>query len=160
MASTSIYNSTQSRNIVLLILLLLTVFLLIFSVHILTALLSAAIFYILFKPMFLYFVNRKHWSRGLSAALVIVISFLVIVLPLCGLSVLLINKIAGFKNTVALENVVDKIQHIAGPNINLKEMLNKSINDISKVALAAASVFLSGAVKLFISLVILYFTLF
>lgn len=157
---TSIYSTAQSRNIVLLILILLTVFLFIFSAHILTALLSAAILYILFKPMFLYFVIKRHLSRGLSAALVIVISFLVIVLPLCGLSILIINKLAGFQDPEALKSIVDKIQHIAGPHVDLKDMLNKSINDISKWALAAFSIFLSGAVKTFISLIILYFTLF
>jgi predicted PurR-regulated permease PerM len=155
----SIYNPTQSRNIVLIMIVLLTIFLFMFSAHILTSLLAAAILYILFKPMFLYFVVKKHMSRGFSASLVIVTSFLVIVLPLSGVAMMVISKVAGF-NPEDMKTIVDKIQHIAGSHMDLKDMLNKSLNDISKWALGAVSVFLASLARIFVSLIILYFTLF
>jgi predicted PurR-regulated permease PerM len=156
----SIYSPAQRKIIIFLMIVLLGIGLLITSLHIIAPLLSAAILYILFKPLFLYFVNKKRLNTSLSALLIISISFLVIVLPLSGLSLLIVNKLIIFQNSDMLRGGVDKFQHLTNLHIDLKEMLVKSINDISKWALGAFSVFVSGAVRVFISLIILYFTLF
>jgi len=159
MPDKSIYSAVQSRNMVLVMILLLSFFLFKFSAPILTSLLAAAILYILFKPWFLYLVNKKKLSRSLSGMLIIIFSLLAIVLPLAGVCIMVVNKAAGFDPTEA-RNIVDKIQHLAGSRMDLKDMLNKSINDISRWALGAVSVFVASAAEVFISLLIMYFTLF
>ncbi|MEO6903444.1 MAG: AI-2E family transporter [Bacteroidia bacterium] len=156
----SLYTRIQNKYIVLILIVLIGVFLLIASQRIIAPLLSAAILYILFRPLFLYFSTKKKLNASLSAAIVISISFLVLVVPLSGLSFMIIHKIAAFQNPDSLQQIVEKIQQAAGPNINLKDMVTKSVNDISKWALGAVSVFVSNAVSVFISLIVLYFTLF
>ncbi len=137
----SIYSQTQQKKISLAIIGIIGVFLLIFSLHILTALLSAAMLYILFKPLYLYFAFKKNINKSLSALIVIVLSILIIVLPLTGLSIMMIQNLVGY-------------------HIGIKDTLSKSINDISKWTLAVFSNIMSGALSLFISLIVLYFTLF
>lgn len=157
----SIYTINQSKNIVLGIICLLGFFLLITSLHILTALLSSAILYILFKSFYLYLVNKKHFSKSISSIIIIIVSFLVIVLPLSGLSIMIINKLTNFqKHPEILTETLNKIQNLLGSHIDLRDVINKSINELSKWAIGAFSFFMNGAFKIFISLIIVYFTLF
>lgn len=157
----SIYSANQSRNIVLGLIGLLGIFLLKSSLHILAALLSSAILYILFKPLFLYLVNKRHISKSISSMIIIALSFLVIVLPLSGLSIMIIDKLIGFqKHPEALTDIINSVQNISGSHIDLKNIIKNSINDISKFAIGTFSIFITGALNIFISLVVLYFTLF
>jgi predicted PurR-regulated permease PerM len=157
----SIYTTKQSKNIVLGLIALLSVFLIIASLHILAALLSAAIMYVLFKPLFLYLVNKKHLNDSVSSIIVIALSFLVIVLPLAGLSIMIIEKLTILQSQPeVLTDIANKLQQLAGSHLDIKDMVHKSINDISKWAISIFSVFINGALSLFISLIVLYFTLF
>jgi predicted PurR-regulated permease PerM len=158
---TSIYTTKQSKIIILVIIGFVSVFLFISSLYILTALLSTVILYILFKPLYLYLSDKKSINKSLSSISVISLSFLIIVLPLSGLSVMIINKLIGFqKHPEMLNDILNKIQGIIGSRIDLKDILSKSINDISRWSLSAFSVFISGAFKTFISLIVIYFSLF
>lgn len=157
----SIYSSIQSRNIALGLIILLAIFLFISSLQILPAIFSAIILYILFKPLFLYLVHKRHINKSISAIIVITISFLVVVLPLSGLSIMVINKLVNFQNhPEELTDILNKIQTFTGSHFDLKDMFYKSINDISKWAIGAFSFFMNGALKFFIALVVLYFTIF
>lgn len=157
----SFYSTKQSKNIVLALLALLAIFLLISALHILAALLSSMIMYVLFKPLFLYLINKRHLNKSVSSFIVIAFSFLIIVLPLTGLSIMIINKLTILQNQPELfTDIANKIQQLAGTHVDLKDMIGKSMNDISKWAIGMFSVFLNGAFSIFISLVVLYFTLF
>lgn len=157
----SIYTKAQSKNIAMILIAVLGALLFIFSLHILTALLSAAILYILFKPLHVYLVFKKTVNNSVSSVIVVMLSFLIFVLPLMGLSIMIINKINGFQNhPEILNNIVNRIQNLAGSNFNLKDMIHNSINDISKWTMGVFSNIMSGAISLFISLIVLYFSLF
>lgn len=157
----SIYTMIQSKNIVLGIIALLGVFLFMSSLHIIAALLTAVIFYILFKPLFLYLVYKKHLGKSISAVIIIMLSFLVVVLPLSGLSIMIINKLINFqKNPEVLTEIIKKMQDLSGTHVDLREMIYKSVNDISKWGIGAFSLFMNEAITIFISLIVLYFTLF
>lgn len=157
----SIYAINQSKNIILVIMLIIGLLLFLSSLHIFTALLSAIILYTLFRPLFLFFVLKKKWSKSLSALSVIAISFLIIVLPLSGLSVLIIKKLLNFQqHPEILSGMVNKLHDYVGAGFDIKTMVKNSVNDISKWALNAFSVFLSSALNIFVALIILYFTLF
>ncbi len=74
---------------------------------------------------------------------------------------MIINKLMDFqKHPEILNDILNRIEGIAGSQIDLKEMLGKSVNDISKWSISAFSVFISGAFKTFISLIVIYFSLF
>jgi predicted PurR-regulated permease PerM len=159
--TTRLYTSTQSKNIVLVLIGLLGVFLFISLLHILVALLSSVIFYILFKPLYVYLNNKKKINKSISAIIVISISFLIIVLPLLGLSFMIIDKLSVFQNNPEmLTGILTEIQNFVGSTIDLKYMLSKSINEISKWAVGEFTVLINSAFKIFISLIVLYFSLF
>ncbi len=157
----SIYTFIQSKKIVFLMIVITGLLLSMIALHIFTALISAVILYTLFRPLFLFFVLKKRWNKSLSALTIIAISFLIIVLPLTGLSVMIVNKLIHFQqHPEALTNVIGRLHDYLGTGFDIKTTVKNSINDISKWALNAFSVFLSSAVKVFVALIILYFTLF
>ncbi len=161
MINKSKYTTRQSKNSVLFLIVLLGVFLFICSLQILTALISAVIMYTLFRSLFLYFVTRKKWSRSLSAIAIIIISFLIIVLPIIGLSVMVINKLILFQqHPEFITGIIDKLHGVVGASFDIQTALNGGINDISKWAIGAFSIFVDGALTVFVALLILYFTLF
>ena len=157
----SLYSSSQSRNMVLGFILLLTAFLLFISLHIINALLGAVIFYILFRPLYLYLHKKKQIRSSFSAALVLVASFLAVVVPVSGLCWLIVSKLMDFqKHPEALTAIVDKVTGLLGTSFDKKELLHSGLSGASKWALGMLSLFVSGAARLFISLLILYFTLY
>lgn len=161
MKNSSIYTTLQSKNLVLGILFILGVFLLFTCLSIITSLLSAVILYILFKPLFLYLINKRRMGKTASTLLVLTLSFLVIVLPLLGLSFLVFNKLMSFQNNPQIfTSILDKIQNLSGSHFDLRDTLKNSVNDISKWAIGTFSGVISGALHVFISLIIIYFTLF
>lgn len=161
MKNSSIYTAEQNKRLVQVILFLLGIFLVYTSLQIITSLLSAIILYILFKPLFLFLTAKKNLGRSFSTLIVLSLSFLVIVLPLLGLSYLIFNKLIGFQNNPqVLTDLIDKIQHIGGTRFDMSATLKNSVNDISKWAIGTFSGVISGTLKIFISLIIIYFTLF
>ncbi len=157
----SIYSPVQSKNIVLFLIGLLGLLLFISILPIFSALLSAVILYTLFRPLFLYFVTKRRLGRSLSAMLIITISFLIIVLPLLGLSIMIINKLIHFQqHPEPLTNIINQLHDFSGLTIDLKDMIKNGINDISKWAINAFSIFVNSALNIFVTLIILYFTLF
>lgn len=157
----SIYSSKQSRNIVLLLILFIGVILFFSVLHIFTALLSAVILYTLFRQLFLFLVEKKGLNKSLSAMLILVLSFLIIVLPLLGLSIMVINKLANFQqHPELLTNIINKVHDYTGSSFDIKDMVKNGINDISKWALNAFSIFVNSALNIFVTLIVLYFTLY
>jgi len=157
----SIYSSAQSKNIVLFLIGLLGLLLFISILPIFPALLSAVILYTLFRPLFIYFVTKKGMGRSLSAMLIITISFLIIVLPLLGLSIMIINKLIHFQqHPEPITNIINQLHDFSGLTVDLKDMIKNGINDISKWAINAFSIFVNSALNIFVTLIILYFTLF
>lgn len=157
----SIYSTKQSKNIILLLIGLIGLLLFISILPIFSALLSAIILYTLFRPLYLFLIEKKHMGKSLSAFLIIVISFLIIVLPLLGLSIMIINKLISFQqNPEAITMLLNKLHDYTGSSIDIKDMVRKSINDISGWAINAFSIFVNSALRIFITLVILYFTLY
>lgn len=157
----SIYSSAQSKNIVLFLIGLIGLLLFISILPIFSALLSAVILYTLFRPLFLYFVKKKGFGKSFSALLIITISFLIIVLPLLGLSIMIINKLIHFQqHPEPLTNIINKLHDYTGSTVDLKDMIKNGINDISKWAINAFSIFVNSALNIFVTLIILYFTLF
>ena len=157
----TLYTGKQSKNTTLFLIGLLGVFLIFTMLDILNALLSAIILYTLFKPFYVYLIKRKNFNRSFSAIIVMVISFLIIVLPLMGLGWMILNKLMDFqKNPETITNIINKVTDFVGPGFDKKELIKNGLSDISKWVLTLLSFFVNGAVRVFITLLVLYFTLF
>jgi predicted PurR-regulated permease PerM len=157
----SIYTARQRKHIVTACMLLLGVFLLYESRGILTALLSAVVLYTLFKRFYIYLNARLKFGRSLSAFLIIVISFLIIVLPMMALSWMIVHKILLFqKDLSSVNTVIDRINAYAGSNFGKPDLVQNTLDNASKWVLGTFSSVLSGAFATFLTLMIMYFTLY
>lgn len=74
---------------------------------------------------------------------------------------MIINKLISFqKHPEILTEILNKIQQQLEAHADVRDLMNKSINELSTWAIGAFSFFMNGAFKIFISLIVVYFTLF
>lgn len=155
------YNLAQRRNIILILMILLGIFLMFSMVHIFAAVLSAVVLYTLFKPMYLHLTTRWRLPATLSATLLILLSFLIIIVPLFFLSWMIINKLIEFQRDPELtRQIIDRINYFTGSHFEKPELIQNGLSNASKWALGAFSAVMSSAFRIFINLMILYFTFF
>ncbi len=71
--------------------------------------LGAIIFYILFKNFMKYLTERKELKKGLAAAVIMIISFLIIMLPVMAISSMLYGKVSELlQNTNSInQGIID-----------------------------------------------------
>lgn len=108
-----------NRYFFLAIILLLGAFILYSLIGFFTAFLGAIIFYVLSNPLMEYLIRKKRWKKNISAILVIIISFFIILLPVSILGYLLYDKARLFiqhpdivqKTLSAVEKTLNKKYH-------------------------------------------------
>jgi predicted PurR-regulated permease PerM len=156
-----LYNNTQQKNLVLGLTLLLGIFLFYSMLGIFTALLGTIVMYTLFRPFYIYLIGKKKMGRAISAVIIITVSFLIIVLPILALCWMIINKLMVFQQDPELiTGLIDKINKLAGSKLNQPELLQNGLLNISNWAMGAFSTVINSAFKIFINLMILYFSLY
>ena len=72
----------QSKTALMILLLFIGVVLFYTLYPFVVSFLGALIFYVLFRPFMTFLCEKKKWSKGLAAAFLSFISFVVIVLPI------------------------------------------------------------------------------
>lgn len=79
----------------------------------LTSFLSAIILYVISRPLMRYFISKKRWNRNLSALLIILLSFMIVLLPIWGLTYMLSSKVYYVINhsdeLITMTQTIDKI---------------------------------------------------
>jgi predicted PurR-regulated permease PerM len=97
--------------------------LLIYVFHVfVTSFLGAVMFYVLFKGFMETLTTRYRWKRPVAAALIIILSFFIVLIPVFGASYMLYNKIMMMLNDPqsALGNLhalVEKLNSLTGTEI-------------------------------------------
>src|ERR1700712_2184196 len=91
----SIFNYKQRNNIVLVAIIILGCFLVYALSALFSAILGAIVLFTIFRPLYLFMVEKKHWNKSLIAALIILSSLVVIVIPFLSLSLMVISKISS-----------------------------------------------------------------
>lgn len=157
----SIFTQKERNNITLIILIILALVLMYAVRGIIGALLGTLVMYTIFRPMNIWLVERLRWKRPLSAVLVIVTSFLIIVLPFLGIGTMLTNKIVDLlKNPEWITDIVNTVNEFAGDKLGqpdlLKEQLEKSASYLGGIVTSL----LSGAAGLFLDITVMYFLLY
>jgi predicted PurR-regulated permease PerM len=155
------YNISQRRNIILVLLILLGIFLMFTMVHIFAAALGAVVLYTLFKPVYLHFVNKLHFPKSLGGTVIIILSFLLVILPLLFLTWMIITKLLQFQRDPELiKHIIDKINIATGSHLQKPELIQEGLSNASEWAISAFSTFVNSAFRVFINLMILYFMLY
>ncbi len=159
----SIFNYKQRNQIVLIGIIILGCFI-VYAIHGLSSsILGAIVLFTIFRPMYLFLVEKKGWSRSLVALMIILISLVVIVIPFLSLSIMVIDKIGSLTSAnFPIHKWIDSINAFAGSHLNQPKFLD-SINLPQKIGSYAAELFpsiLGSAADIFLTLLVLYFLLY
>ena len=159
--SGTLYNLNQRKIILLAIIAFLGIFIVYALKDFFTSFIGAVIIYTLFKPLYLYLTVKKKWNRKGTAALVIVISFFILLLPLFSLTWMLVGKIIHFKNNPGTINeIIDKIDQYVGVNFNQPNLVPNTLNKIENWIAGTFPSAVFRVIHILLQVVVMYFMMF
>lgn len=124
-----------------------------------TSFLGAIVIYTLFKPTYTLF-NQKL-SKSISAAFIILISFIIIIIPFFVLGYMITNKVMALRtDNFQLKAILYKINDFAGIHLNQPKLLDKYLDKLTNLVQELFPSFLGGAFDVFLGLVLMYFILY
>jgi predicted PurR-regulated permease PerM len=157
----SIFSYKQRNNIILVSIIVLGCFLLYALSELFSSILGAIVLFTIFRPFFLYMVERRGFNRTLAALLIIFISLIVIVIPFLSLSIMVIGKVGSInRDSLPIDKWSIKIDEFAGANLNQPRLAE---NTLQKLGAYVADLFpslLSSAASIIITLLVMYFLLY
>lgn len=123
-------------------------------------LLGAFILFVLFKPVYLHLVNKKGWSKGLAAGLIILASFLIIIIPLSFAIHSLVGQVGGaFEGSNTIVSLGENLENTF-PSIDISGFTNdltgKASTFFSNILVSA----INNLTKMIITWIIMYFVLY
>jgi predicted PurR-regulated permease PerM len=157
----SVTSLKQRNNVVLFVLIFLGIIIALGLERILGGLLGAIIIYVLFRPLNIYFQEKKHWNRNLTTSLILIVSFFCLIIPIFLLIRLISEKVLYYVNHPDItERMLGNINKFAAEELQQPELIGNLIETIKNEAGNFATAFINGAASTFIQLVVMYFTLF
>jgi len=125
-----------------------------------SAALGASIFYILFKKQMIRLCEKRKINKTISALIVILLSFFILVLPFTLMGILIANKIIFYINQPDLLNsikdtIVEKIR-LLPVDIKVDEMISKITSNLGTVLTGV----LNNVFGVLTTIVVMYFLLY
>lgn len=161
MAHQNIYTESQRKNLLMISISALLFFILYGLRSYISALIGGVLLYVLFIPMFRFLREKKKWKPALASALIILISFLVLVLPFLSLSVLLTDKILYY--TSHYEDIllfIRQIEALTGIQLKDKATVASIAGNLGNFLSNLFPSLVTGALDVFIILGLMYFILY
>jgi predicted PurR-regulated permease PerM len=150
-----------NRYIFLAIILLFAFFLFTSLEQFFPAFLGALMFYILSKSFATWLIKKKGWSKGMTAILVIIISFFLILLPVAALVSLLYNKISAvLTNPDIISNSIKQADAVIQQKFHFSIISDDTINSIKSKASDLLSLVLNKSLGLVSTILMMYFFLY
>src|SRR5690242_18206191 len=107
------------KTILVILIVALGVFVIYILREFIPAILGAILLYTLFKPLYTYFSVTKKMRKGIAAMLVMVISFIIIIVPFTGASLMIIEKVAEFRSQpLMINHIMEKGNAMLGKQFN------------------------------------------
>jgi predicted PurR-regulated permease PerM len=157
----SVFSYKQRNNIVLVSIIVLGCFLLYALSEIFTSILGAIVLYVMFRPLHLNLTEKRGWNASLSAFFIIIISLIAIVIPFLSLSIMVVNKILGFKtNSLPIDSWVDKIDMFTSEHFNNPRFAEETLQKLGTYAADLFPSLLGSAASIILTLLVLYFILY
>lgn len=155
----AVFTDKQRNNIVLVVILLLG-FIIVYSLReLFNAFLGSIILYTLFKPVYIYLA--KKIGNLLSAASVIIFSFIIIVIPFFTLSYMVLNRVTNLKNDdFRLKVLISKVDDFVGVKLNQPNLIENYLNKFSQFIQDLFPSLLTGALSIFLTITVMYFILY
>lgn len=119
------------------------------------------IIYVIFRPLNIYFQEKKYYRKWISSALLLLISFICLVLPVLGFTLLIIDQITHYiNNPEEVTAIYENIDEFASDRFNQPDMVENGLASLKAGAGTVINSIINGAVHTFIQLVVMYFTLY
>src|ERR1700712_2826317 len=157
----SIFNYKQRNNIILVAIIVLGCFLIYALSGLFSSILGAIVLFTIFRPLFIYLTQKKHWNKSLVALLIIFGSLIVIVIPFLSLSIMVIDKIGGINHdTFPIQEWVSKVDAFAAEHLNQPKLAESSLAKLGTYVTELFPSIISSAVNIILTLLGLYFLLY
>ncbi|MDB5153601.1 MAG: family transporter [Mucilaginibacter sp.] len=157
----SIFNYKQRNNIILVSIIILGCFLVYALSGLFSSILGAIVLFTIFRPLFLYLVEKKHWNKTLVAVFIILGSLIVIVIPFLSLSIMVINKISSLnRDSFPIQEWTSKVDAFAAAHLNQPKLAESSLQKLGGYVTELFPSIISSAVNIVLTLLGLYFLLY
>ncbi|MEX1188801.1 MAG: AI-2E family transporter [Bacteroidia bacterium] len=157
----SVYTIQQRRILILICTLLFGGFLLYALKGMFTAFLGASVLYVLFRPFLGFLVEKKKLPRWLSATIILVASFFILVVPFLTIGLMIANKINKFlEHKEALNSVLTQVQDFIGFSVSDEKFIDKVYTFLEENLLGGVNNILTGVGGLLLTIGMMYFFLY
>ncbi|TSJ43301.1 AI-2E family transporter [Mucilaginibacter corticis] len=157
----SIFNYKQRNTIVLVSIVVLGCFILYALSGLFSSILGAIVLFTIFRPFYLYLVDKKNWNRSMAAISIILISLIVIVLPFTALSFMVIGKISEINiHTSEIQQWLQKIDTFADSNFKQPQFAENTLQKLGDYATGLFPSLIGSAANIILTLLVLYFLLY
>ena len=151
----------QRNNFILIILVLLAICIAIGLNRITSGFLGAIIIYVIFRPLNIYLQEKKKWNKSLSTALILILSFVSLIIPIFFIIKLITDRVMFYvNNPEQTEIILQNINTFAAEKLNDPDLIKNSIADLKAQAGDFVTSIINGAASTFIQVIVMYFTLY
>lgn len=159
--ATPLYNNKERNRVTFVLLIILGGFILYSVRGIFGAILGTIVMYTIFRPMFLYIMDKWKLQKNFAAIFIILFSFLVIILPILGVGSMVVSKIVEIQeNPQWIQQVIQQISDFAGDKLHQPDLIENVLRNILSSAGNIFTSLLSGAANLLLSISVMYFLLY
>ncbi|TFF35175.1 AI-2E family transporter [Mucilaginibacter psychrotolerans] len=157
----SIFNYKQRNNIVLVSIIVLGCFLLYALSELFSSILGAIVLFTIFRPFYLWMVDKKNLNGTFAALIIIFISLIVIVIPFLSLSIMVIGKIGSInKDALPIDKWTAKIDAFTGSNLNQPHFAEDTLQKLGAYGADLFPSLLGSAASIIITLLVMYFLMY
>ena len=157
----SLTSLKQRNNVVLIVTIILGIIILLGLNRILGGLLGAIIIYVLFRPLNIYFQEKKQWNKSLGTSIILILSFFCLIVPIFLLVSLITDKALYYINHPELTDVMfGNLNKFAKEKFNEPDLVGNLLETLKAGAGAFVSTVVNGAANTFIQIIVMYFTLY
>src|SRR3546814_12477461 len=116
------------------------------------SILGTIVMYTIFRPMFLYIMDKWKLQKNFAAIFIILFSFLVIILPILGVGSMVVSKIVEIQeNPQWIQQVIQQISDFAGDKLHqpdlIEDVLRNKIGRASCRERVCKYVYISGVAE-------------
>ncbi|AQG79452.1 AI-2E family transporter [Spirosoma montaniterrae] len=161
MINNTIYTPKQQRILLITSLIIIAGFMIVGLRNYISAFLGAGILYVVLRPWFAALALKRGWKRPLVAALLILFSFVVIVMPFLTLSLLLADRIQQYsQNPQQILDLIHKGEDLTGFKItspqNIRQIVQQGASYASRLLPSVAG----GLLDFIIIIGLMFFTMY
>jgi predicted PurR-regulated permease PerM len=126
-----------------------------------SAILGAIVLFTLFRPFYLYLVDKKGWNSTMASLAIIILSLVVIVIPFLVLSFMVIGKITSLnQESLPIEEWSGKIDAFTAKTFGQPHFAENTLQKLGAYATDLFPSLIGSAASIILTLLVLYFLLF